>query len=325
MPLHSNTLPLKGEGDEELPPEDVDVVLNFYIHRHHRGSSATDAHKQHQEQQLHNNKNSNPNTTKSSPLTSPPSSSSSSSPPPPPSSPRPHTTVPSQQQEQQYAGKLHALKDQLVAALASLDRGLAATNNDITKVENLVTQLEIAGGPVILSLADPKGRNTMDLINGRWKLLYSSGFSGGNLGGLRPGPPAALLPLTLGAIYQDIFVNTSELDNVVTFTSKLSLAPLISGTESPSVTARLKHSFSIQNANTVRIVFENTVVKTQGGVGGWLSNLPQFSTPQLPEAIRSISPLADARGATFDVSYLDATMRVTRGDRGELRVFLKDD
>lgn len=30
------------------------------------------------------------------------------------------------------------------------------------------------------------------------------------------------------------------------------------------------------------------------------------------------------RSATFNVTYLDKSMRVTRGDRGELRIYLRD-
>ena len=163
----------------------------------------------------------------------------------------------------------------------------------------------------------------MDVLNGRWRLVYSSGFAGGSLGGARPGPPSALLPLTLGAVYQDIFVDGGELDNVVTLTAKLSLAALPwFSAEPPAITARLKHSFSVEGASTVRIVFENTVVKSSGGISGWLDNLPKFTTPQLPESMQPST--ANARGATFDVTFLDEKMRITRGDRGELRVFLKD-
>lgn len=200
---------------------------------------------------------------------------------------------------------------------------MAATSDDVIRVDNLVAQLESLGGPVVLGLSDDSGRSGMDLLNGRWRLVYSSGFAGGSLGGARPGPPSALVPLTLGAIYQDIFVNAGELDNVVTLTAKLSLAslPWVEA-EPPAITARLKHTFSIEGASTVRIVFENTIVKSSGGIGGWLDSVPQFATPELPETLRPST--AGARGATFDVTFLDERMRITRGDRGELRVFLRD-
>lgn len=44
----------------------------------------------------------------------------------------------------------------------------------------------------------------MALLDGRWRLLYSSGFSSGSLGGRRPGPSFGSGPFTLGQVYQDI-------------------------------------------------------------------------------------------------------------------------
>ena len=44
------------------------------------------------------------------------------------------------------------------------------------------------------------------------------------------------------------------------------------------------------------------------------------SHAQLPEALR---PPPGLRSAEFEVCFLDGGMRVTRGDRGELRIFLK--
>jgi hypothetical protein len=42
-----------------------------------------------------------------------------------------------------------------------------------------------------------------------------------------------------------------------------------------------------------------------------------------PPALQRLLP-ADLRSATFRVTYLDENMRITRGDRGELRVYAKD-
>ena len=46
------------------------------------------------------------------------------------------------------------------------------------------------------------GKSTMSKFVGTWRLLYSSGFASGGLGGRQPGPPAALLPVTLGQVGQ---------------------------------------------------------------------------------------------------------------------------
>lgn len=98
------------------------------------------------------------------------------------------------------------------------------------------------------------------------------------------------------------------------------LAPAGVSAAVPTATARLKHSFEVDGASTVRITFEDTEVKLGGGLGGWLNAVPTLALPSLPEALR---PPRGMRAATFDVTYLDPDMRITRGDRGEVRVFLK--
>lgn len=57
-----------------------------------------------------------------------------------------------------------------------------------------------------------------------------------------------------------------------------------------------------------------------GGVGGILGRLPELTLPQLPAPFR---PPARARSSSFEVLFLDAGLRITRGDRGELRVFTR--
>ena len=42
----------------------------------------------------------------------------------------------------------------------------------------------------------------MDMLNGTWRLVYSSAFSRGGLGGSRPGPPPALVPFKLGQVWK---------------------------------------------------------------------------------------------------------------------------
>ncbi len=55
-------------------------------------------------------------------------------------------------------------------------------------------------------------------------------------------------------------------------------------------------------------------------MGGVLGRLPELTLPQLPEPFR---PQARMRSSSFEVIFLDAGLRITRGDRGELRVFTR--
>jgi len=52
-----------------------------------------------------------------------------------------------------------------------------------------------------------------------------------------------------------------------------------------------------------------------------MSEIPEFLLPSLPDALK---PPRFIRSATFEVTYLDAELRITRGDRGELRLYLLD-
>ena len=46
--------------------------------------------------------------------------------------------------------------------------------------------------------------------------------------------------------------------------------------------------------------------------------MPQISLPDLPDSMQPPS-----RSARFTVTYLDDDLRITRGDRGETRVFVR--
>jgi hypothetical protein len=94
--------------------------------------------------------------------------------------------------------------------VSGLNRGLAASQEDLDRADAAARELEsAAGGPVDLN-------RDLDKLQGRWRLLYSSAFSSRTLGGSRPGPPTGrLLPITLGQVFQRIDVVSRDLDNIV--------------------------------------------------------------------------------------------------------------
>lgn len=199
---------------------------------------------------------------------------------------------------------LKSLKLKLLSCVSGLNRGLAASEEDLQKADSAAKELEEAGGAVDLS-AD------LEKLQGKWKLIYSSAFSSRTLGGSRPGPPTGrLLPITLGQVFQRIDILSKDFDNIV----ELELGapwPL----EPVEVTATLAHKFEIIGSSMIKIKFEKTTVKTTGN----LSQLPPLEVPQLPEQFR---PSTNRGSGDFEVTYLDSDIRVTRGDRGELRVFV---
>lgn len=197
-----------------------------------------------------------------------------------------------------------SLKLKLLSLVSGLNRGLAAGEEDLRKADAAAKELEAAGGLVDLS-------SDIDKLQGKWKLIYSSAFSSRTLGGSRPGPPTGrLLPITLGQVFQRIDVFSKDFDNIVELEvgAPWPLPPL-------QVTATLAHKFELIGSAKIKITFEKTTVKTAGN----LSQLPPLEVPRIPDALR---PPSNTGTGDFEVTYIDEDTRVTRGDRGELRVFV---
>ncbi|XP_002528825.2 plastid-lipid-associated protein 6, chloroplastic [Ricinus communis] len=218
--------------------------------------------------------------------------------PPPPPPPPPFGN------ERENNKLVASLKLKLLSIVSGLNRGLAASEDDLQKADAAAKELEAVGGLVDLS-------NDIDKLQGRWKLIYSSAFSSRTLGGSRPGPPTGrLLPITLGQVFQRIDVLNKDFDNIVELQlgAPWPLPPV-------EVTATLAHKFELIGSAKVKITFEKTTVKTTGN----LSQLPPLEIPRIPDALR---PPSNTGSGDFEVTYVDADTRITRGDRGELRVFV---
>ncbi|XP_057426813.1 plastid-lipid-associated protein 6, chloroplastic [Lotus japonicus] len=197
------------------------------------------------------------------------------------------------------------LKFNLLSAVSGLNRGLAANEDDLQKADTAAKALEAAGGVVDLSVEN------IDKLQGRWKLIYSSAFSSRTLGGSRPGPPTGrLLPITLGQVFQRIDVLSKDFDNIVELQlgAPWPLPPL-------EATATLAHKFELIGSSKIKIKFEKTTVKTLGN----FSQLPPLELPRIPDALR---PSSNRGSGEFEVTFLDSDTRITRGDKGELRVFV---
>ncbi|XP_010527406.1 PREDICTED: probable plastid-lipid-associated protein 6, chloroplastic [Tarenaya hassleriana] len=200
--------------------------------------------------------------------------------------------------------RIESLKLNLLSAVSGLNRGLVANVDDLERAETAAKELESAGGSVDLS-------TDLDRLQGKWKLLYSSAFSSRSLGGSRPGlPTGRLIPVTLGQVFQRIDVLSKDFDNIaeVEIGAPWPFPPV-------EVTATLAHKFELIGTAKIKIIFQKTTLKTSGN----LSQLPPFDIPRLPDTFR---PPSNPGTGDFEVTYLDDSMRITRGDRGELRVFV---
>lgn len=218
------------------------------------------------------------------------------------------------------------LKATLIASLAGLDRGAAASPAAVAAVEAAASALvDAAGGPVDLRWESPSSSpssstsSTMARLAGTWRLLYSSAFAKARRGA---GARSGLGPARLGQIYQEISTVTGgELSNIVELV--LPPPPIPPGLNLPgvapvTVTATLRHSLEAGGGGpTVKITYEGTDVRADGGLGGLLGSLPSQTLPALPDFLR---PSRAQRTSTWDALYLDEDLRISRGERGELRV-----
>ena len=71
----------------------------------------------------------------------------------------------------------------------------------------------------------------------------------------------------------------------------------------------------MSGSTKIRITFEKTTVKATGQ----FSQLPPLEVPRLPDSLR---PPSNTGEGEFDVTYADEDLRITRGDRDELRIFV---
>jgi hypothetical protein len=218
------------------------------------------------------------------------------------------------------AAAVRAAKYALVKRLAALDRGVAADDDDRRAANALVEELERLAGE---GSAEPGGKKSYaptddDLeraLDGEWRLAYSSTFAGeaGGSQGFTGAPGAGAPGARLGSVYQRLSSERKTCDNVV----RLGFGP-----QGASFTgeASLGHAYVVAGSTT-RITF--TGVTLESGAFG----LPRVTLPTpldaLPEDAKEAAFGAGLQSGAFDTTFVDDDVRVSRGDRGETRVFVR--
>jgi hypothetical protein len=232
-------------------------------------------------------------------------------------------------------------KNFLLTLTSGLDRGLEAPGVDRAD--------EVEGAILALCRDSPAVRLDIDeeVLGGTWALQYSSEFVPGNAKFAGNWPVLAnstvlrtatrpLLP-RIRNVQQVIDVGLKRLDNVVTLELRppvlerilpdLGRLLQVELQSAPVVIAKLEHDYSVSGAATVTITFEKTTLSTEGGINGWFGGLPEVSLGGDGEN----AVLAEIRNALkaynsscFDVIYVDETLRITKGDRGEYRIFTRE-
>jgi PAP_fibrillin len=195
-------------------------------------------------------------------------------------------------------------KAKLLAAIAGKNRGILATTIDRQAILAAISELELRN-------PHPRPLTTaIDLLAGNWRLLYTSSQS---LLGIDN------IPLVkLGNIYQCIRPNTSAVYNLAEVTS---LVPGLSGLV--SIVAK----FTVVNETRVNVEFNRSIFGLQS-----LMNYPdpdrliaaiesgqKFTAIDLP-----INRQPGREAAWLEVTYLDDTLRIGRGNEGSVFVLTKE-
>lgn len=222
------------------------------------------------------------------------------------------------------------LKAQLLDTLFDVERGLRQNNETGAEINELVGQLE-ANNPT------EAPNEAAELLSGTWKLAYTSNSE------LIPLLGLSRLPLTkVGDIIQIIDATASTFQNKVIFEGPVSRGSF-------SVNAR----FQVRSPTKLQIIFDQGFVSAPEITGS--PEFPETATllgrsidlTSLKDALQPVNSIAlnafgqlrqlvnQQRGVNFDIprgnaetwllnTFLDESMRISRGDGGSLFVLVKD-
>jgi hypothetical protein len=191
-------------------------------------------------------------------------------------------------------------KSELLEAIAGKNRGLLATETDKVAILAAVSRLEDRN-------PTPRPVEAAELLEGNWRLLYTTSKELLNLGRLPVVP--------LGQIYQCVRTSTSRIYNI----AEISELPFVEGLV--SVAAR----FEPLNERRVNVKFERSIVGLRRLIG---YKSPSDFIQQI-EAGKKFFPALDFsidtgdRQGWLDITYLDNDLRIGRGNEGSVFVLTK--
>ena len=191
-------------------------------------------------------------------------------------------------------------KAELLEAIAGKNRGLLATETDKVAILAEVSRLE-EHNPT------PRPLEATDLLEGNWRLLYTTSKGILNLG--------QIPPLPLGQIYQCIRTSTSRIYNIAEVAELPYLESLV------SVVARFEPVSDIR----VNVKFERSIVGSRRLIG---YKSPSDFIQQI-EAGKKFFPALDFsiesrdQSGWLDITYLDKDLRIGRGNEGNVFVLTK--
>ena len=190
-------------------------------------------------------------------------------------------------------------KAELLEAIAGKNRGLLATERDQLAILAAIAQLEDRN-------PTPRPTEASDLLDGNWRLLYTTSRGLLNID---------QFPLVkLGQIYQLIRASEGRIYNL----AEVQGLPFLEGLV--SVAAR----FEAVSERRVEVKFERAVLGLQRLIGyQWPSQFVQrLETGEKFLAI-DFSIAGREQQGWLDLTYIDADLRIGRGNEGSVFVLTK--
>ncbi len=190
-------------------------------------------------------------------------------------------------------------KSELLEAIAGKNRGLLSTEQDKQAILMAIAQLEDRN-------PTPRPIEAGDLLDGNWRLLYTTSKGLLNID--------QLPLLKLGQIYQCIRVKTESVYNI----AEIYGLPYLEGIV--SVVAK----FEPVSERRVQVKFERSIVGLQRLIA-YQSPTDFIQQIEAAKKFVAIDTKLDSsrQQGWLDITYLDADMRIGRGNEGSVFVLSK--
>jgi hypothetical protein len=191
-------------------------------------------------------------------------------------------------------------KSGLLEIIAGKNRGLLATASDKQAILSAIAQLEDYN-------PTPRPVEATELLNGDWRLLYTTSRALLNLDGF----PL----LKLGQIYQCVRVEESKIYNI----AELYGLPYLEGIV--SVAAK----FEPTSERRVQVKFERSILGLRSLIG-YESPVKFINEIESGKKFTAVDFGLDAREQQgwLDITYLDSDLRIGRGNEGSVFVLTKE-
>lgn len=191
-------------------------------------------------------------------------------------------------------------KSGLLEIIAGKNRGLLATPDDKQAILSAIAQLEDYN-------PTPRPVEAAELLNGDWRLLYTTSRALLNLDGF----PL----LKLGQIYQSIRVKESKIYNI----AELYGLPYLEGIV--SVAAK----FEPTSERRVQVKFQRSILGLRSLIG-YESPVKFINEIESGKKFAAVDFGIEAREQQgwLDITYLDSDLRIGRGNEGSVFVLTKE-